>query len=129
MAETSNEHPSATPGERSGKDKKVKKAQGKEKTKNKKKSGSPPPPIPRLGKFTDRYYPSALLEDLANGSRPESGNGKLDRKYYEKELSSLQEELVKMQYWVKATGFRLMVLFEGRDAAGKGARSSASPNR
>ena len=45
---------------------------------------------------------------------------KLPRKVYEQELSRLQEELVKMQYWVKAEGFRLMVLFEGRDAAGKG---------
>ena len=44
----------------------------------------------------------------------------LDRKLYAKELARLQVELVKMQYWVKATGFRLMVLFEGRDAAGKG---------
>ena len=45
---------------------------------------------------------------------------KLRRKLYERELSRLQEELVKMQYWVKAEGFRLIVLFEGRDAAGKG---------
>jgi polyphosphate kinase 2 len=45
---------------------------------------------------------------------------KLPRKVYEQELSRLQEELVKMQYWVKAEGFRLIVLFEGRDAAGKG---------
>ena len=44
----------------------------------------------------------------------------LDRKLYAKELARLQVELVKMQYWVKATGFRLVVLFEGRDAAGKG---------
>ena len=45
---------------------------------------------------------------------------RLDRKLYEQELARLQVELVKMQYWVKATGFRLIVLFEGRDAAGKG---------
>ncbi|MEY3769130.1 MAG: hypothetical protein RLZZ11_2200 [Cyanobacteriota bacterium] len=44
----------------------------------------------------------------------------LDRKLYETELARLQVELVKMQYWAKATGFRLIVLFEGRDAAGKG---------
>lgn len=44
----------------------------------------------------------------------------LKRKAYERELARLQEELVKMQYWVKAEGFRLIVLFEGRDAAGKG---------
>jgi len=45
---------------------------------------------------------------------------KLSRELYEQELGRLQVELVKMQYWVKASGFRLIVLFEGRDAAGKG---------
>ena len=39
---------------------------------------------------------------------------------YEKELTRLQAELVKLQYWVKATGQRIVVVFEGRDAAGKG---------
>jgi polyphosphate kinase 2 len=54
------------------------------------------------------------------GSGNGNGNGKLDRKRYEKELIRLQIELVKMQYWIKHTGFRLIVVFEGRDAAGKG---------
>jgi len=45
---------------------------------------------------------------------------KLPRQLYEQELARLQVELVKMQYWIKASGFRLIVLFEGRDAAGKG---------
>jgi polyphosphate kinase 2 len=88
--------------------------------------------VPRCGPLTDRYYPSAQLDDLcdgANGNAPAAGIEpaaagvlcrKLDRKLYEKELARLQVELVKMQYWVKATGFRLIVLFEGRDAAGKG---------
>jgi polyphosphate kinase 2 (PPK2 family) len=49
-----------------------------------------------------------------------TGGSRLKRNLYEQELARLQVELVKMQYWVKATGFRLMVLFEGRDAAGKG---------
>ena len=47
-------------------------------------------------------------------------SGKLKNKYYERELAGLQEELVKLQYWVKGQGLRLVVLFEGRDAAGKG---------
>lgn len=47
-------------------------------------------------------------------------NGKLKKKYYEQELLRLQEELVKLQYWARDTGLRLVVLFEGRDAAGKG---------
>ena len=45
---------------------------------------------------------------------------RLKKKFYEDELSKVQAELVKMQYWVKATGYRIVILFEGRDAAGKG---------
>ena len=45
---------------------------------------------------------------------------KLSGQLYGQELERLQVELVKMQYWVKASGFRLIVVFEGRDAAGKG---------
>ncbi len=45
---------------------------------------------------------------------------KLKRKDYEAKLDKLHMELVKMQYWIKATGKKLVVLFEGRDAAGKG---------
>lgn len=47
-------------------------------------------------------------------------NGKLVKKYYEAELERLQEELVKMQYWVKQEDLRIVIIFEGRDAAGKG---------
>jgi polyphosphate kinase len=46
--------------------------------------------------------------------------GKLKRKKYEAKLAELHMELVKMQYWIKAAGKKLVVLFEGRDAAGKG---------
>lgn len=45
---------------------------------------------------------------------------KLPRKTYEKELLRLQMELAKLQEWVRAEGARLVVIFEGRDAAGKG---------
>jgi polyphosphate kinase 2 len=45
---------------------------------------------------------------------------KLPRKLYEKELLRLQTELVRMADWVKAEGARVVVVFEGRDAAGKG---------
>jgi polyphosphate kinase len=45
---------------------------------------------------------------------------KLRRKAYERELLRLQEELVKMEEWVAASGARIVVVFEGRDAAGKG---------
>jgi polyphosphate kinase 2 len=49
-----------------------------------------------------------------------NGTLKLDTVTYEKELFRLQAELVTMQQWVIKTGSRLVVLFEGRDAAGKG---------
>ena len=45
---------------------------------------------------------------------------KLSRKGYEKKLAELQVELVKLQEWVKETGLKVVVVFEGRDAAGKG---------
>ena len=45
---------------------------------------------------------------------------KLDNDLYEAEMTRLQAELVEMQEWVRATGARVVVLFEGRDAAGKG---------
>lgn len=44
----------------------------------------------------------------------------LSRKIYEDELEDLQVELVKMQAWAKRTGQRIAIVFEGRDAAGKG---------
>ncbi len=45
---------------------------------------------------------------------------KVPRKLYEQELMRLQAELVKLKEWVRTTGVRLVVVFEGRDAAGKG---------
>ena len=46
--------------------------------------------------------------------------GRLKRKDYEELLKPLDEELVAMSRWVQARGVRLLVLFEGRDTAGKG---------
>src|SRR6266700_2753184 len=46
--------------------------------------------------------------------------GRLPRKIYDKELFRLQAELVKLQEWVRSEGARVVVIFEGRDAAGKG---------
>ena len=45
---------------------------------------------------------------------------KINRKRYEERLFRLQHELVKLQYWIKEKGLKVAVLFEGRDAAGKG---------
>ena len=46
-------------------------------------------------------------------------NGRYPRKVYERELLRLQGELVKMSYWLRSSGTRVVVLFEGRDAAGR----------
>lgn len=54
------------------------------------------------------------------GNGKEKNNGSLSRKTYEEELEKMQIELVKMQEWIKHKGLRVVVLFEGRDAAGKG---------
>ncbi|WKX69580.1 polyphosphate kinase 2 [Streptomyces sp. XD-27] len=55
------------------------------------------------------------------GARPNGGAPRrLPRAAYDKELFRLQIELVKLQEWVRAEGERLVVVFEGRDAAGKG---------
>jgi polyphosphate kinase 2 len=45
---------------------------------------------------------------------------KLKRKEYEEQIAKFHAELVKLQFWVKHAGARIIVLFEGRDAAGKG---------
>lgn len=45
---------------------------------------------------------------------------KMPRKKYERELEALQIELVKAQYWIKDVGERVLIIFEGRDTAGKG---------
>ena len=56
-------------------------------------------------------------------AKKQGDNGKakeLSKKDYEKELSRMQLELVKLQEWIKANGLKVVVIFEGRDAAGKG---------
>ncbi len=54
----------------------------------------------------------------SNGGHP--ARTKMKNKEYERALRPLQVELVKLQSWAKHTGFRAMIVFEGRDAAGKG---------
>ena len=63
------------------------------------------------------------------GNDKDNGNGRLKRKKYEKELRRLQAELCKLQDWVKYKGLRVIVLFEGRDAAGKGGTIRAITER
>lgn len=64
--------------------------------------------------------PVAIYGEPDNQRGSDDGARKLDRKEYESELFKLQVELVKLQEWVKKTGARIVIVFEGRDAAGKG---------
>lgn len=66
----------------------------------------------------DEEFELSLEEEVAGGSLGPSDRA--FRRTYFRELIRLQGELVKLQDWVKETGHRLVVLFEGRDAAGKG---------
>jgi polyphosphate kinase 2 len=56
-------------------------------------------------------------------------NGKLARKDYEKDLAKLHGELVTLQRWVQATGAKVVIVFEGRDGAGKGGSIKALTER
>jgi polyphosphate kinase len=71
----------------------------------------------------------ALLNREADHSRTEAERPKLKRKEYEKALRELQAELCSLQEWVKHTGERIIVVFEGRDAAGKGGTIKAITER
>jgi len=47
-------------------------------------------------------------------------SGRLKKEFYEQELARMQEELVKLQYWVQEKGLKVLIIFEGRGSAGKG---------
>jgi polyphosphate kinase 2 len=55
-----------------------------------------------------------------NGQAGDAPRERMSGRQYEKEMKRLQIELVKLQYWVKHKGLRVVLIFEGRDAAGKG---------
>lgn len=60
------------------------------------------------------------LQRLLDGDTTASEEGLLDRRFYFRELFRLQRELIKLQDWVVNQKLKVVVLFEGRDAAGKG---------
>ena len=64
-----------------------------------------------------------------NHKKNNENNGKLKAKSYEKELRKLQGELCSLQEWVKHKGLRVIIIFEGRDAAGKGGTIRALTER
>ena len=71
----------------------------------------------------NNHKPSSVREGfkkLKKEKSKEKKSKKLNLKFYEKELERLQVELVKLQEWVKHKGLKVIVIFEGRDAAGKG---------
>jgi polyphosphate kinase len=73
-----------------------------------------------VGKKTDKANksPTPVLVASPNGSS--AASPKMKNKDYERELETLQGRLVAMQQWVVASGARVIVVFEGRDTAGKG---------
>ena len=71
-------------------------------------------------KNKDAHDPASDNKDKQKQSQSQDGNQKLGKKEYEAELFNLQVELVKLQDWVKKVGARIVIVFEGRDAAGKG---------
>ncbi len=66
---------------------------------------------------------------MPKGPKQQENGGKMKRKDYEKELRKLQVELCYLQDWLKAEGGRVIVVFEGRDAAGKGGTIKAITER
>jgi polyphosphate kinase 2 (PPK2 family) len=77
-----------------------------------------------MGREGGQSENGSLEKSQNDGERP-----KLKRKEYEKKLRELQTELCSLQDWVKHTGARIIVVFEGRDAAGKGGTIRALTER
>ena len=66
---------------------------------------------------------------MATAAARDAEHGKLKGKKYQKELLKLQAELCKLQAWVKHKGLKIVVVFEGRDGAGKGGTIKAITER
>jgi polyphosphate kinase 2 len=92
----------------SKKDKKDKKAKKKKHSSN----GSENQEVVEVQTISEDQQVASLI--------PPDGQIPIDKKTYEKELARLQVELVKLQEWIRARKMKVVVIFEGRDAAGKG---------
>ncbi len=95
---------------KTGKEKKEKKGTNKDKKNKKERKNSI---VHSSGMTLPESQAESAIDHLPH-------SGKLSSKFYEQELLRLQIELVKLQYWVKHQGLKVVILFEGRDAAGKG---------
>jgi polyphosphate kinase 2 len=88
---------------------KVEKSGKKDKAENKKKQLEDNFPEPPKQELVKEFYNDSVKKE-----------NKMSDEVYEMELSRLQVELVKLQEWIKFKGLKVVVIFEGRDAAGKG---------
>ena len=79
--------------------------------------------------MTLKDSPASFDEAKTKDRRHKNGQGKMKRKTYEKELHKLQVRLCHLQDWVREKGLRIIILFEGRDAAGKGGTIKAITER
>ena len=116
-------------GKKDKKEKKGKKKDKKKQKKDKQEEDSQPADPSSEDPLPDRDARASSPADTQISAQQESATDapieptekkKLTKKVYEKELSRLQVELVKLQEWVKAQKLKVVVIFEGRDAAGKG---------
>jgi polyphosphate kinase len=93
------------------------------KEKKDKKAKTPVEPIPSAKDGRAQAQPAAPAAAQDGDGSPVTdvtGPKKLRKKEYERELARLHIELVKLQEWIKFKGLKVVVIFEGRDAAGKG---------
>ncbi len=90
----------------------------KSKKHSKKKSPSSPKPAKPTASTTPTTSSATPDPSAASGGAPVEG--RMKRKQYEKEMRRLQGELVAMQEWVKSSGAKVCIVFEGLDSAGKG---------
>jgi len=82
-----------------------------------------------LDEIAKRSFGKSRLEEPASKDSKPNGQRKMKDKKYLKKLRKLQGELCKLQEWVKHKGLRAMIIFEGRDAAGKGGTIKALTER
>ncbi|MEX0301670.1 MAG: polyphosphate kinase 2 [Leisingera sp.] len=79
-----------------------------------------------ISRFYETGAPDQIRNDIQDADKDEilsrsyPHRQRVKRKTYEQELELLQIELVKLQAWIKTSGHRIAIVFEGRDAAGKG---------
>jgi polyphosphate kinase 2 (PPK2 family) len=74
----------------------------------------------KKNKRAEKGRPSRDVVGAEAAATPQEAPAKMKARVYEKEMARLQGELVAMQEWVKATGAKVCIVFEGRDTAGKG---------